>query len=131
MNAQMPSPNITARHIELTTALRDHIETKLASISLDFPRIMDAHVILDAQKHRRSCEIVLHCEAHGRFQVSHASDDMYTSIDLCVTKLERRMRKYKTRMLEHRHLFKRQAFRRNKHGIPAPAPTRAGTFSGS
>ena len=118
MNSQHIELNLTSRHSTLTDPLREHVRGKLDSIALDFPKIIHAHVILDVQKHHQSCEIVLLCNGHARFQVSHESDDMYASIDRCMDKLARRMKHYKERAQQHGHHFQRYAFRRNKHGIP-------------
>jgi len=93
--------HVTGRHVAVTEAIKDYARKKLDSIGLDFPRIIDAHVILEVQKYRQRCEVVLNCANHIRIEAEDESDDMYASIDLSVSKLTRQMRKYKTKLQRH------------------------------
>lgn len=90
---------VTARHMTITDAIRDYVHNKLESIHLDYPRIIEAHVILDVAKHRHQAEVVLHCANHITIEAADECDDMYAAIDKVVAKVERQMRKYKTKML--------------------------------
>ena len=92
---------ITGRHTSVTEAMREHAEQKVAGLHLDYPRIIEAKVILDVQKsHRHLAEIILHCANHITIQAHATTDNMYTSIDETAHKIARRMRKFKTRMLK-------------------------------
>ena len=101
MNSQTTQFKVTGRHITMTNAIRDYAIQKLESIGMDFPRVIDAHVILDVEKYRHRCEIVLACTGHIHIKTHAESNDMYASIDLSVNKLARRMRKYKTKVQRH------------------------------
>ena len=90
---------VTGRHISITDAIREYAKTKLDHIHLDYPRIIEAHVILDVTKHRQSAEIVLHCANHITIEADHECDDMYAAIDGVTAKIAQQMRKYKTKML--------------------------------
>ncbi len=90
---------VTGRHLSITDAIRDYARTKLDHIHLDYPRIIEAHVILDVTKHRHSAEVVLHCANHITIEADEECDDMYAAIDGVVAKVARQMRKYKTKML--------------------------------
>jgi len=90
---------VTGRHISITEAIRDYACSKLEHIHLDYPRIIEAHVILDVNKHRQSAEIVLQCANHITIEADEECDDMYAAIDGVVAKIARQMRKYKTKML--------------------------------
>ena len=52
---------LTGRHVQVTQAIRSYAESKIANLHLDYPRIIEAHVILDVEKYRQSAEIILHC----------------------------------------------------------------------
>ncbi|MDD2710269.1 MAG: ribosome-associated translation inhibitor RaiA [Verrucomicrobiae bacterium] len=93
--------HVTGRHFVVTDPIRDYALKKLEHIGLSFPRVIDAHVILEVQKHRHICEVVLACANHIHIEASEESEDMYASIDLCVDKLARQMRKYKTKIQRH------------------------------
>lgn len=99
---------ITGRHVSITDAMRLHAEKKVQSLHLDYPRIMEARVILDVESGiRHRAEIVLHCANHITIEASSVTADMYASIDETVAKIARRMRKFKTRMLKSHRPRKR------------------------
>jgi putative sigma-54 modulation protein len=90
---------ITGRHMSITDAIRQYAQSKVEHIHLDYPRIIEVHVILDVTKHRHFAEIVLHCANHITIEADHECDDMYAAIDGVIAKITRQMRKYKTKML--------------------------------
>lgn len=88
---------ITGRHMDVTDALKEHIEGRLGKLKGHFERIIDARVILAVEKHRHIAEITLHANGiriHGR----ESSDDMYGSVDAVVEKLDKQVRKFRTRI---------------------------------
>ena len=92
---------VTARHMDVTDAIRDYAHKKIEGLHLDYPRIIEAHVILDVEKHRHFAEIILHCNNHITIEASEETDDMYASIDGVIAKIARQMRKYKTKILRN------------------------------
>jgi putative sigma-54 modulation protein len=90
---------ITGRHVQVTEAIRSYAESKLGNLHLDYPRIIEAHVILDIEKYRQYAEIVLHCNNHITLEAAAETSDMYASIDAAIDKIAQQMRKYKTRIL--------------------------------
>ena len=44
-----PPITITVRHEELTPSLREYAEKKIESLHLDYPKIIEAKVVLDVQ----------------------------------------------------------------------------------
>jgi putative sigma-54 modulation protein len=102
-NVNLPI-TVTGRHVSVTEAMRDYAQKKVENLHLDYPRIIDVKVILDVEKKaRQKAEIILHCANHIVIEVDTVSDDIYASIDDCISKLARRMRKYKTRLLKSQH----------------------------
>lgn len=93
---------VTARHMDVTEAMRDYSHKKVESLHLDYPRIIEAKVILDVQNHRQQmAEIILFCADHIVIEVKSTTEDIYASIDESIAKIARRMRKYKTRLLKN------------------------------
>ncbi len=92
---------LTGRHIEITEALRDFATKKVEGIQIDYPRIIEARVVLDVQKDRQTAEIVLFCADHITIQASTTTGDLYAAIDETISKIMRRMRKHKTRLMKH------------------------------
>jgi len=57
-NVNLPV-TVTVRHEEVTDSLRDYVYKKIESLHLDYPKIIEAKVILDVQKNRQIAEIIL------------------------------------------------------------------------
>jgi putative sigma-54 modulation protein len=108
-NVNLPI-TVTGRHLTVTDAIKDYAVKKIQSLHLDYPRIIEAQVILDIQKYRHLAEVILHCCNHITIEASADTDDMYASIDEVITKIARQMRKYKTRIMRQ-HRPRRQEVR--------------------
>jgi len=103
MKSSNVNMNITimGRNIVITDAIREFAMKKVESIQMDYPKIVEARVIVDVQKDRQTAEIVLFCTDHITLQASSTSADLYSSIDESISKIMRRMRKHKTRLMKH------------------------------
>ncbi len=93
---------VTGRHVDVTLAIKDYAAKKLEHIGIDFPRILSAHFILDVEKYRHIAELILQCGNHITIEAREVSEDLYASIDKVVDKVTRQMRKYKTKIQNHR-----------------------------
>ncbi len=91
---------VTGRHVSVTEAMRDHAHKKVAGLHLDYPRIIEAKVLLNVEQDRHIAEIILFCANHIVIEAGTTTNDMYASIDETISKIARRMRKHKTRMLK-------------------------------
>ncbi len=103
---------VTGRHIEVTDAIREFATKKIQAIHIDYPRIVEARVVVDVQKDRQVAEIVLFCADHITIQASTVGADLYAAIDETVTKIMRRMRKHKTRLMKHFRPHRSQSIRK-------------------
>lgn len=88
---------IKGRNTEVTPALKEYVEKRFAKLEKYFYNEMQGTVTLVVEKdeHRAEATIPL-----GRYilRAEESSDDMYASIDAASDKIERQVRKYKTRM---------------------------------
>jgi len=102
---------VDGRHFAVSEAIRQHVIHKIDQLHLDYPRIIEAHVVLDLQKHgnRHFAEIILHCAGHITLEASATTTDIYASIDSVAMKIEQQMRKYKTRHLAAYRAHKKAA----------------------
>ncbi|MFV1994066.1 MAG: ribosome hibernation-promoting factor, HPF/YfiA family [Verrucomicrobiales bacterium] len=92
---------VTGRHVSVTESMRDYAYKKVEGLHLDYPKIIEAKVILDVLKgHRHFVEIILFCANHITIDASSETDNLYASIDETASKIARRMRKHKTRLLK-------------------------------
>lgn len=91
--------SIRGENISVTTALRDYIEKKVSKLEryFDSPINSDVHVNLKVYNDTQSIEITIPMQ-HLLLRGEEEHADMYAAIDLVVEKLERQVRKYKTRV---------------------------------
>lgn len=90
--------NIRGQNIQVTEALRDHVEKKLSRLERYFeaPPTSEVHVTLSVVKGLQTIEVTIPLAGLMlRAEEKHA--DMYASVDLVVDKLERQIRKAKTK----------------------------------
>jgi len=84
----------TARHYQLTPALKDYAESKVLQLKKYFDNIAMAHIVFELEKYRHAVEVTLHVNGKD-FNGREVSEDMYASVDRVVEKLERQIRSYK------------------------------------
>ena len=88
--------NITARHADISDAMKKYVNAKLSPILSEYPNIEHVHVILDIEKFRHIIEVVVQAKPHQRIEAEAESDNMYSSVDLVIGKLRFRINKYLT-----------------------------------
>ena len=93
--------SISGQHMDITDALKSHVEEKMQKINRHFDHVTNTHVVLLVEKNRHKAEaningkgIQLHAEAEA--------EDMYTAIDAMANKLDRQVLKQKEKMTSHR-----------------------------
>ncbi len=101
---------VTGRHVTVTEPIKEYAYKRVEGVHLDYPRIIEAQVILDVQKYRQTAEVILHCSNHITIEASAETDDLYASIDQAVDKIVQQMRKYKTKIMRQ-HRPRRQEVR--------------------
>ncbi|UVI29880.1 ribosome hibernation-promoting factor, HPF/YfiA family [Paenibacillus spongiae] len=91
--------NIRGQHIQVTDALRDFVEKKLTRLEKYFeaPITSELNVTMSVTKGKHAVEVTIPLPGM-MLRAEEKSDDMYASIDLVVDKLERQIRKHKTRV---------------------------------
>jgi putative sigma-54 modulation protein len=91
---------ISARHFELTNAIRDYVEESLIKLKRYFDHIITIHVTLAVESSRNQCEIVLHA---SKFTLQSNSEamDMYIAIDDTIEKMEGQIKKLKEKVTDH------------------------------
>lgn len=92
--------NVSGHHVEVTESMRDYVGSKVEKIARHFDIVSDVHCILTVEKLRHKAEATASVNG-GKIYCDHTEEDMYAAIDGLVDKLERRVRKYKERLVDH------------------------------
>lgn len=92
--------NVSGHHVEVTESLRDYVGVKVEKITRHFDIVSDVQCILTVEKLRHKAEATASVNG-GTIYCDHTEEDMYAAIDGLVDKLERRVRKYKEKLVDH------------------------------
>ena len=89
--------SVTFRHTQPTEALKQYAEQKMHRVGKYFSKPLGAHVILAVDaKERQVAEVELH--THGTMILGKEQhQDLYAAIDLAIDKIERQIKKQKTK----------------------------------
>ncbi len=93
--------NITFRHLEPTDALKTHVRERVAHVGKFIDRPSEAHAVLHVENLDHHAEITVKA---GRFLLrgTGRSQDMYASIDAAADRIEKQLKKHKSKLYEHR-----------------------------
>ena len=91
---------VSGHHLEVTPAIRQHVEEKLVPIERHGDHITRAEVTLVVEKHLHKAEANVHVAGADLF-ASSESDDMYAAIDALADKLDRQVIKHKEKHRGH------------------------------
>ena len=93
--------NFTGHRMDVTPALRNFTQEKFNKLERHFDKITSINVIFDVEKLRQIAEATI-LISKGELHASSESENMYTSIDLLVDKLDKQLMKHKEKILNHR-----------------------------
>ena len=95
--------NITveARHMEVTDAMRDYVESKAAKLPRYYDNVLSVDAILDMEADQAVVELVVTARRKQTFVASHRDEDMYASVDQCLRMITEQLRRHKDRVRDH------------------------------
>ena len=93
--------SVTGRHVEVTEAMKQHVEDKIAKIKRHFDHVTNVHVILTVEKLEQKAEATVQISGAKLF-ADDVQGDMYAAIDNMVDKLDRQIIKHKEKIQSHR-----------------------------
>ena len=112
----------TGRHIEVTPALRSHVEEHFQRLNHLFDgKALNAHVIIEVEKGRHRSEIIV----KWRNEVLTADTtlaDMYQSLSKTIDKIEKQALKIKNKITDKHHKAKKVTAVATPVDEVAPAP---------
>jgi putative sigma-54 modulation protein len=95
---------VTGRHPSITASMRSYAEDKIRKVSRIFDRLISARVTLEVDGIDHRAEASIH-GPRGAVLIAHATAaDMSGALDQLESRLERQLRKLKTKIEGHRLL---------------------------
>lgn len=91
---------ITGRHVDVTQSMKEYALDKLSKIERFGSRIIDVNIVMDIQRIHHIVEITMQY-GHTLIVSKASTTDMYASIDEAVHKLNARIKKYRSRLIDH------------------------------
>ncbi|MEO0424794.1 MAG: ribosome-associated translation inhibitor RaiA [Pseudomonadota bacterium] len=91
---------MTGHHVDITDALRDHVNSKLTKLERHFDHIVDVQVTLTVEKNRHRAEATLNLGG-GLVHAESEEEQMYAAIDLLIDKLDRQVLRHKEKLTDH------------------------------
>ena len=89
--------NIRGNKIDVTEAINDYLKSKLSKVEKYFDDDVEAKAIISAKGREQKVEVTIWS---GKYNVraEEVNEDLYSAIDLVVDKLERQLKKYKSKL---------------------------------
>lgn len=91
---------ITGHHVEVTPALRAYATEKMQRLSKHFDQVVSVDVILNVEKLDQTAEATVNAGGRKLF-ATETADDMYAAIDGLTDKMDRQVRRLKSKLRDH------------------------------
>jgi putative sigma-54 modulation protein len=85
---------VAGRNIEITDGIRNHLNDKIDKTITDLGEAADVHVALSVEKHRHFAEVTVKTKGFT-LHSQDETEDLYTSMDKALEKMEKQIRKNK------------------------------------
>lgn len=109
---------VTFRHMEATEALKDYAQDKVDRVRKYFPDPIKAHVVLECDRgFNHSADVMITLHNGLVIKGEETTEDMYSSIDLVMAKIERQIRRYKEKIKQHKGLDSIAEMREIVHSV--------------
>jgi putative sigma-54 modulation protein len=89
---------VIGRHVEVTDAMRQYVESKAAKLPRFYDNVLSAEVILGMEAEKAVVEIVVTANRKNTFVATHRDDVMYAAIDECLRKISEQLRRHKDKV---------------------------------
>lgn len=92
---------ITGRHMEVTPALKDYVETRFGRLDRYGLKVRSLQIVLGVEKLRHTAEVI--GAVNGKpVQAKTSTREMYATIDALVDRVDAQFRKWKERLVSHK-----------------------------
>ncbi|MEP6925223.1 MAG: ribosome-associated translation inhibitor RaiA [Pyrinomonadaceae bacterium] len=101
---------LTGKHIEITPAIRSHVENHCNKLQQFFKgkTTAQAHIVVTVEKSRQKAEMVINWREHT-LTAKETDKDLYQAINKAVEKLEKQARRLKEKVVDRKHSAQKAA----------------------
>lgn len=97
--------SLTGRHLELTDAIKEHLNTSIETLSKYNMDIISVNVVASAQtkkgKEHSVVEFVINLAHKNSIIIKQNDDDLYAAVDLAINRAQKAMRRMHDRDTNH------------------------------
>ena len=94
--------NIRGNKLEVTDSIKDYLEEKLCKVEKYFDEDgAEIKAVISSKGKEQKVEVTIWSGKYN-IRVEEVNEDLYAAIDLIVDKIERQIRKYKTKLISKR-----------------------------
>jgi putative sigma-54 modulation protein len=94
--------SVTFRHMEPTDSLKAYARERMERIKKYVADPIACHVVMSTERHNHRIDVNFQLSNGLTIAGHETTENMYSSIDLCIAKIERQVRKYKGKIEEQR-----------------------------
>lgn len=98
----------TGRHVEVSPAIRKHVEDHFKKLDHIFNNSATTHVIIEVEKNRHIGEVIVYWRDHT-LAAKDTNIDMYMALTRAMTKVEKQALKLKKKIIDRKQGAKRLA----------------------
>lgn len=92
--------SITGHMFDVTEALKNYVTERFARLSRHSDQVLEAHVVLSAQKLLQKAEATVQVVGSTLF-AEDTQEDLYAAIDALIDKLDRQLLRHKEKSNQH------------------------------
>jgi len=124
--------SVTFRHMDSTEALQTYAKEKVERIRKYFPDPIKAHVVFICDRgYNHTADVMITLHNGLVIKGIETTEDMYSSVDLVMAKIERQVRRYKEKIRSHKGSEGLHGQREITHSVlSVPEEGEAGVSSG-
>lgn len=93
--------NVTFRHMEPSEELKSYVEEKVNKVKKYFDSPVEANIVLKVEKFRHIADMTFSIDGN-KIKATNESEDMYSSVDLTMDKIEEQLRRMLSRKREYK-----------------------------
>ncbi len=93
---------VTFRHMEGTKALKEYAEKRVARFKKFFADPISCHVTMSTSRYHHTVDVNVQLHNGFRIAAHETTENMYSSIDIVAAKIERQVRRYKSKLRHHK-----------------------------